>query len=127
VVGWRVGNRLKMPQQTGKRKAKGIADKRPRESIATTQKIYALPNSDKVRAGISTAAYALKLASVRISHKAPHPSYSSLLIPSVGKNSVIYWKCYWLKNKQSGLLISAPQPTGDIAYFNKNLTTGQRF
>jgi integrase len=43
------------------------------KSITTTQKIYAYLNSDKVRAGVSTAATALELASVRSTSQSPFP------------------------------------------------------
>jgi integrase len=43
------------------------------KSIATTQKIYAHLNSDKVRDGVSTAASALELASVRSTSQSPFP------------------------------------------------------
>ena len=43
------------------------------KSIATTQKIYAHLNSDKVRDGVSTAASALELASVKSTDMSPFP------------------------------------------------------
>lgn len=43
------------------------------KSIATTQKIYAHLNSDKIRDGVSTAASALELASVRSTNNSPFP------------------------------------------------------
>jgi integrase len=43
------------------------------KSIATTQKIYAHLNSDKVRDGVSTAVSALELASVRSKSQSPYP------------------------------------------------------
>jgi integrase len=43
------------------------------KSITTTQKIYAHLNSDKIRDGVSTAASALELASVRSKNDSPFP------------------------------------------------------
>lgn len=48
------------------------------KSIATTQKIYAHLNADKVRDGVSTAASALELASVKNKHDSPFPKLKQL-------------------------------------------------
>jgi integrase len=48
------------------------------KSITTTQKIYAHLNSDKVRDGVSTAASALELASVKNKHDSPFPKLKQL-------------------------------------------------
>ncbi|MDU0355784.1 tyrosine-type recombinase/integrase [Paraglaciecola aquimarina] len=59
------------------------------KSINTTQKIYAHLNSDKIRDGVSTAASALELASVKSTNDSPFPKLKQFA-ESLSEDEKIY-------------------------------------